>query len=311
MSEQQMGSRDPRLWLILVVSNACYALGPSGFREFMKGGLAPEIAVGFLLCIGSVFMIPFWIRVEGVHGAVHNLTRLKFWMTFFVIVESILSMLYFLLFIYAMNEGTIVQVSLLSRVSPVLILFLAVVFLREKIGSILHAIGALVLCLLGVLVASNNAGALLSLEFNLLLFLGLGVALSDAVRNIFMPKVQNAAIVSDAGLVCITMMIAGGLALLYAYLLDPTARYPNSGEYFGLLLLGFLTVAFPKWLRLKAYSSSAKQILVSASSYLAPIFGGAIAYVWHGETMDPVRFMIAFGLIVVGLYVLTKAYKNN
>lgn len=311
MTKQSVGVRDLRLWSVLVLSNFCYALGPNGYKQFTQGGLTPELTVGVFLVIGSLVTLPRWLHEAKPYGIVRSLLYMKLWMWLVLFIEAILMPTYFLLFIYAMDEGTIAQVSLLSRFSPVLILFLAVIFLHEKIQHWRYAILALFMCLVGVVVASQSAESLFSIGWNKLLFLGLFVALSDAARQTLMPKLQQTDVMSDAGLVCTSMFLGGLAALVYASVTVPEARFPTQLEYGGLFLLGVVTVAIPKWLRLVAYTMSARQSLVAAASYLVPIFGGMIAWIWHGETMDPVRFLVSFCLIAGGIYLLTIAYGKK
>ncbi|RSK25367.1 EamA family transporter RarD [Bhargavaea beijingensis] len=196
------------------------------------------------------------------------------------------------LFIWAVNNGHIVQTSLGYYINPLLSILLGIVFLKERLSSPEKA--AVVLALMGVLIITVSHGTVP--------WLALGLAGTFAVYGFAKKTIHLDAL---RGLTIETAFIAPAAAvyLIWAETADRLVFFDAGPGTVLLLILSGAATAIP----LVLFARGAQSIplyLLGFLQYVAPTMMLFLGVVVYGEAFGTVE-MIAFSFIWAGLVLVT------
>lgn len=199
-----------------------------------------------------------------------------------------------LVFIWAVNNGHMVETSLGYYMNPLLNVLLGVVFLKERLQAGQWAAIGLALC--GV--------AVVTIEFGRLPWVSLVLATTFALYGLFKKQTRMESTIGLAWeTVLVTPLAAGYLILLQANGGAATGSL-SAGGWVLLLLAGAATVMPLFW-----FSQAAKHLPLSTIGfiqYIGPTITLAIGVLVYGESFGVARW-ISFGFIWAALVVYTAS----
>lgn len=211
------------------------------------------------------------------------------------------------LFNFFLNTGTINVVSGVSSfivgTSPVFILILARIFLKEKVKPICWVGVSISFCgLMGVTLSQT-----IGFSFNTGILLLVGAALSGSILSI----TQRQLVKIYTTLEVTTYAIIVGTACMLVYLPDILREFPGSPWQFNLAIvymsifpavLAYLTWGY-------ALSKAEKTTHVTVFLYLIPFLASLIGFVWLNETFSLVSLL--GGVVIVAGMVLTNVFGRS
>lgn len=205
-----------------------------------------------------------------------------------LIGSTLLISLNWLIFIYAIAKGQVLQSSLGYFMTPLINILLGVIFLRERLRPLQTA--SLVMAVAGVAILTARVGAVPWIALVLAVTFGLYGLLRKTVR-----------VESLAGLLVETLL-TGPLALGYLLWLaaDHAGAFPHAVDRGALLLpLAGILTATP----LVLFASAARRLKLATIGflqYITPSLHFALAVLVYGETFTQIH-LLTFLLIWSGL----------
>ncbi|MBT1071972.1 EamA family transporter RarD [Pelotalea chapellei] len=205
-----------------------------------------------------------------------------------LIGSTLLISINWLVFIYAVAKGQVLQSSLGYFMTPLINVLLGVIFLRERLRPL--QIASLLMAMAGVAILTSRVGAIPWIALALAFSFGLYGLLRKTVR-----------VESMAGLLVETLL-TGPLALGYLLWLaiDQSGSFPNATDRGALLLpLAGILTATP----LVLFASAARRLKLATIGflqYITPSLHFALAVTVYGETFTRTH-LLTFLLIWSGL----------
>lgn len=203
------------------------------------------------------------------------------------------------LFIWAINDGRILETSFGYFINPLLAVLLGVVVFKERMDRWTRV--AIGLAVVGVLIKAIHYGAIP--------WISLLLAISFAVYGVLKKRVQASAMV---GLAMETAFLAP-VALVYLLFLQGNGQGAYQGGnplYITMLVASGLVTAIP----LLLFAGGAKRVSLSVlgfAQYISPtitLFLGTLVY---GESVDAID-LLGFGVIWIALAIYSiNQIRNN
>lgn len=297
------------IYVLLLFGSIASAFGPPAYMKLNQTGISENFIVAYFLIIGgcSSYLLGFRRNAESI---LNDIKKRPVAVGVSLTVVGLIWPLYFLAYISAMKEGTITEVSLIVRVSPLIVVFLSVLFLSEKVTSWSGVLLATVLCITGVMILQPQ-GSTLSFVGGAL-FLALFVSVLGAISAVLRAYVRSLVTTSGLIIVGVTMIIGGLMLLGYNLLIGEKFVALDSMQWFFVFMLGFGTVALPAQIDLIAFKQLKSQTKVTFFGYIIPIITAIIAFLWNDEYVNYYLFSMAFLLITIGIIVINRSiiHKN-
>jgi len=285
-------------YLLLIAAPAMWG-GAFVAAKYLVLELHPMAAAGVRFVISFLFLLPFFLRIEGRSG-------LPGWRDLPVLLLLGASgvFAYNALFFYGMQWAAATDGSLVVASSPVLTVVLSVLFLREGFAR-LQAAG-LVLCLAGVavIIAKGSPDTLFRWRVNHGDLLLLGCAASWAVYSVA-GKVAMRRLSALAS----TTFSNGLGALMLAACALPVLRWDSLAAlsprgWASLLFLAVFAsgIAFVFWLAgVRAVGAARSAVFVN----LAPLSSALLGVLMLGERLALFHLAGAF-LVLAGVYLVNR-----
>jgi len=211
-----------------------------------------------------------------------------------LVVSSLLITVNWMIFIWAVNNGHVVQTSLGYYLNPLVNVALAVVFLREKLSGGQWL--AIALAAVGV--------ALVAVDYGGLPWVSLSLALSFGLYGLVKSKVK---IEASSGLLTETAIVVPAALAYWGYLggTHASTAWTLPAGSFGLLLLSGVATALP----LLLFAGAARKLTLSMLGfvqYIAPTITLLLSVTVFKETVSP-AMLTSFCLIWAALVVYAAA----
>ncbi|TBL80405.1 EamA family transporter RarD [Paenibacillus thalictri] len=212
--------------------------------------------------------------------------------TWAIVAGSLLISSNWLLFIWAVNHGQVVETSLGYYMNPLLNVVIAVVFLKEKLNrGQWTAIG---LALIGVIVLTVSHGSLP--------WISLSLALTFALYSVVKKKIKADAMPGLAGETAIVLPIAV-IYLLFSQSGEQSAAATLNVFQWVMLILSGAATAMP----LYWFALAAKRLpltIVGLVQYVAPSISLMLGVLVFKETFTTVH-AVSFAMIWLALVIFT------
>ena len=314
--DQQSTSNTGNMYALLTVRAFLFALGPIGYVALVQYGLNPQLIIAYFLIIGGVISLALnpalsagKVRQTQIGVEVYGYTSRR--AVLLLLVLAAITPLYYLCFVYAITLGTIIETSLLARLSPLLALPFAVLFLDERIVRVNKVL--LAYACVFVAMGAMFYEQLIKANFDQIIpwMLGFAVAIVGAAEYIIMQKLSRHTYFKDYEIVGSTMLVGGGGFLLFLMINDISIlRFPNVIELVGLIGLGFFTISVPHTIAMQLNARSRQPSLIAAGAYITVLFTAVLAYVLYGEQVNLITFLVASAGIFLGLWFLNSGTKK-
>ncbi|TKB51089.1 EamA family transporter RarD [Ferrimonas sediminicola] len=263
-----------------------------GFAPLYFKAIAEVPATEILMhrVIWSFALMALLVAVTGQMGAVRNLLRTPKQLATLT-ATAVLVAGNWLIFIWAVNSGRMLEASLGYFINPLVNVALGMLFLGERLPKMqLAAVG---MAVVGV--------ALELVQFGSLPWVSLGLATSFGLYGLLRKRV---ALKSVTGLFVETSLMLP-LALLFWWQLDtPTSDLSSNGLQLNLLILAAGVVTT---LPLLAFAAAAVRIpfyMLGLFQYIGPSLMFILATTLYGETLDP-AMLTTFCFIWAALLIFT------
>jgi chloramphenicol-sensitive protein RarD len=246
--------------------------------------LAHRIVWSFAFLVALVWIKKEWHQVSRLRSAPGTLG--------IIALTSVLLTSNWLLYIWAVNAGFIVETSLGYFINPLMNVLLGVFFLRERLRP-----------LQWVPIGLAAAGVLyMTLSYGRPPWIALALAVSFAIYGLLKKRLPVGAL---PGLAVETAVVAPlAVVFLAVITLRDTAAVTNAGPLTaGLLVFSGVVTAMP----LLLFNAGVQRINLSTIGilqYMAPTMQFLIGVLVYGEAFDQAR-VIGFGLIWTALLVYT------
>ncbi|WP_417344728.1 EamA family transporter RarD [Ferrimonas sp.] len=240
--------------------------------------------------IWSFALMALLVAFTGQLGAVRQLLRnpKQLWT---LVATAILVAGNWLIFIWAVNSGRMLEASLGYFINPLVNVALGMLFLGERLPKM--QLAAVVVAVIGVVVEL--------IQFGSLPWISLALAVSFGLYGLLRKKV---ALQSVTGLFVETSLMLP-VALLFWWQLDsPTADLTGNGLELNLLILAAGVVTT---LPLLAFAAAAVRIpfyMLGLFQYIGPSLMFVLATTLYGETLDP-AMLTTFCFIWAALLMFT------
>jgi chloramphenicol-sensitive protein RarD len=290
-------TRDGGGLLYGVAAYSLWGVFPAFFSLLAPAG-APEILAHRI--VWTVLLMAVVLVAVGRLGDLRAITG-RSWLL--LAIASALISTNWLIFIFAVNEGHVVDAALGYFISPLVSVVLGLVIFRERLNRV--QIVAVLLAAAGVMLLSSGVGGLP--------WIGVGLALSFALYGSVKKVVPTDPRVS----VAVEAAIAAPLALVYLTVLafDGDSDFTNNGPVHVVLMLLCGPVTALPLLCFAAAAQRLPLVTLGLLQYLTPsmqmIWGVLIGH----EPMPPARWL-GFGMIWVALIIfstdaISRAYRNR
>jgi chloramphenicol-sensitive protein RarD len=249
-------------------------------------GLSATLIIAYRLVLCCVFVL-VWLRLRGELAIVRNAlghpqTRLR------LIASALLISTNWLVYVWAVGQGRVVEASLGYFITPLLNVVLGVLVLRERLRRLQWS--AVACAALGVLYLTLRAGAPP--------FISLSLALSFSAYGLLRKTVPVEAL---SGLAAETLLITplGAAYVAWAELTGHGAVAHGTATQLWLLLGAGAITAFPLWF----FSYGARRLnlaTVGLIGYVSPTIQLLVGLYYFHERFDPHRW-VGFTCIWSGL----------
>jgi chloramphenicol-sensitive protein RarD len=249
-------------------------------------GLSASLIIAYRLVLCCVFVM-LWLRLRGELASVRSAltvpaTRLR------LAASALLISTNWLVYVWAVSQGRVVESSLGYFITPLLNVVLGVVVLRERLR--LMQWGAVALAALGVVYLTVQAGAPP--------YIALVLALTFSAYGFLRKTVPVEAL---TGLAAETLLITplGAAYVLWLELQGQGALAHASASQLGLLMCAGVVTAMPLWL----FSFGARRVslaTVGLLGYFSPSLQLLVGLYYFHERFDPHK-LVGFTCIWCGL----------
>ncbi|MBW7875522.1 MAG: DMT family transporter [Candidatus Cloacimonetes bacterium] len=263
--------------------------------------LTPSAIVFWRYTLGILFMLPILVllRLQIREQTDWSKTRQILWSAF--VIGAVGYFLTPFIKLYGIMDSRATSAGILVVTTPVCTMFLAWIFLRERLSK--NSIWGIVLVCIGVLILSGVAqSGLLAGE----LLPNLVILFSIVIESVQGPVAKLAVQVIHPFLLAFFAYIVGSLMALVWNFGASESLSASAGEFpwMGILYLSLVctTVANTLW-----YWVVQKMPLSKAAVYIyiQPVGSALFAWFWLGEHFG-FSDLMAFGLIFVGIYLAQK-----
>ena len=283
-ASEQRSSRERRGVWALLLGYTLWGVFPIYFRALQA--VPPTLIIAYRLVLCCVFVV-LWLRMRGELSSVRaalvdpsSRRRLT--------ITAVLISINWLVYVWAVSRGRVVEASLGYFITPLLNVVLGVVVLRERLRSLQRV--AIGLAAVGV--------AYLTWQLGSPPYIALVLALSFSTYGLLRKTVAAEAL---AGLAAETILITplGAAYLVWMEARGQGAFAVASPTQLGLLMCSGAITALPLWL----FSFGARRVSLATLglvSYLSPTLQLVVGVYFFQEHFDPHR-LVGFTCIWCGL----------
>jgi drug/metabolite transporter (DMT)-like permease len=296
-----------RAYIYLILVAAIWGAAGAVIK-FTLNELTPLVFLTYRFFITSIFLIPISIATrEKLPKKMNDLLLL-------ILVSLFGSSINLGLLFYGIKFTTVLDQTLISATSPILVVAACAFFLgdkitkKEKIGIGITILGSLVVTVMPLL--ENNLLARANLFGNLLVFASniawvVYIILSKkALRIQISPNLMTTCcfLVGFISLLPFAIMESGSIANLVSNVSTISFQAQLGVIYMALISGGLAYFLF------QVGQKSIEASEASLFSYLQPVFAAPLAVLWLKET---VNLPFILGAIIIALGVLIAEYKNK
>ena len=213
-------------------------------------------------------------------------------------------------FTVSMQIGSVTETTMIVRLSPLLQVFMSVLFLGEKVKDWRNILIAAILCLGGAFMMQNVNFESLRQAKIVFMFFGFLCAFVMAGKAVLYGSLSKYDNLPKLFIISVGMII--GALLMSPFVKAEFIGVPSFNQMLILIFLGVLTSTVPSFIQLYAFGVIGSMGALSFFSYLLPLLGSVAAYlINHERGFDYYKLGFSFIVISIGIYLANRSIKKR
>lgn len=299
------------LYALLGLRTILFAAGPAGYVALVKNGADPYTTIAFILLTGGIMTITL-LLLGLITEKERSVSELESGNLLLVLGMAMLVACFYILYALSMQRETIIETTIMARLSVLLAIPLSIWFLGTLILSWKKLLLGYIGIFSGVVVYKWQDIEHLLGAGGFGIVVGLGIALFGAAfdtSGTYLSKFSKLPVAFCTGL---AMSIGGiGLLVMLKVLIPTSDLSPSLSTLAGSMALGFLTIAIPHFIASSVGRELNQPILVAASTFVGLIVTALLAFVWHDELLRIAPLTVMVVLLALGLYFISQAEEQK